>query len=279
MKLSIIILNHNTRDLLRQTLDSIHTDLKHEIIVVDNASTDGSTEMIRLKYPGVQLILSDKNIGFAAGNNLGLHQARGQYLLTLNSDTQIVTDALERLVAYLDHHPDVGIITPKLVLSDGAIDLSCHRGFPTLGNSIAYFVGLESLLPDSKLTAGYHQTWQDFTTIHQVDAVSGAAMMFRRSLLKEVGYLDEQFFMYAEDIDFCLRAKKAGWQVVFYPAASIIHFKGASGTKSTNQRVKSITRSHFYTTMKQYFAKHHQYPKPVQALVNLGIDFLAKIRK
>ena len=149
--LSIIILNHNTSKLLQRALSSIKSSLSAEVIVVDNASTDDSLAMIDKHFPKVKKIISTKNLGFAAGNNLGLKQARGKYLMLLNSDTKIIKNSLETLITYLEDHPKVGIVGPKLLLPDGAIDLACHRGFPTPTNSLAYFSHLESLFPESKL--------------------------------------------------------------------------------------------------------------------------------
>ncbi len=278
MKLSIIILNYNTKNLLIQTLKSISPKLTHEIIVVDNASTDGSTQAVINQFPDVKLIQSTKNLGFAAGNNLGLKKAKGQYLLLLNSDTQVVGDALEKAVTYLETHPQVGLLTPKLLLPDGAIDLSCHRGFPTPINSLLYFSHLASRFPNSRLLSGYHQTYKDFDQTHPIDVISGAAMFIRRQVIDEIGLLDERFFMYAEDIDFCLRAHQAGWQTLYFPEAVIIHHKGASGSKHTDQTLRASTRAHFYTTMKQYFSKHYRYPPPLRFLVNTTIDLVHKLR-
>lgn len=278
MTLSIIILNYNTKDLLAQAIDSINTKIDHEIIVVDNASTDGSSQFIQKKYPSVKLIKAEKNLGFAAGNNLGLKAAHGDFVLLLNSDTQIIADAIDQCVSYLKSNNHIGILTPKLILPDGAIDLACHRGFPTLTNSLFYFLKIEQTFPTIPFFSGYHQTYQDFDQIHQVDAVSGAAMFIRKKVIDQIGLLDERFFMYAEDIDFCLRAKNSGWQIVYFPEGTVIHHKGSSGTKSTEKSTQSHTRHHFYHTMKQYFDKHHRHPAPIRFIVNRGIDLLAKLR-
>ncbi len=280
MKLSIVILNYNTKDLLKQTLESIKTSQKAETIVVDNASTDDSIDMLKNNFPRVKIVQNKQNLGFAAGNNQGIKVAKGKYILLLNSDTQIQDNAIDKCINYLDKHSQVGILTPKLILSDGAIDLASHRGFPTPLNSLAYFTKLEQLFPNFKPFSGYHQTWKDFDTTHPVDVVSGASMFIRDQVIKDIGLLDEQFFMYAEDIDFCKRAYAANWQIVYYPKATVIHHKGQSGTKSKNQQTKSKTRQHFYLTMKQYFNKHHSqdYPKPVHHLINLSIDILTKLR-
>lgn len=236
-KLSIIILNYNTKKLVKQAIKSIKTNISHEIIVVDNASTDGSLDYLK-SLTNIKLVSLQKNLGFAAGNNHGLKKAKGKYFLLLNSDTKIFPNTLEKCLQYLDNNPRVGILTPKLVLSDGAIDLSCHRGFPTPANSLAYFIKLEQTFPNIKLLSGYHQTWKDFDTTHQVDAVSGASMFIRALVVKQIGYLDERFFMYAEDIDFCYRSKLAGWKTVYFPHAKVLHLKGSSGSNHSDPNLK-----------------------------------------
>lgn len=281
MKLSIIILNYNTHSLVSDLIATIKTKTKHEIIIVDNNSSDNSVKQLTKKHPQIKLIANPKNLGFATGNNVGIKSATGKYILLLNSDTLIQSDAIDHCLNHLECHPQIGILTPKLILPDGAIDLACHRGFPTPLNSLAYFAKLERLFPNLKLFAGYHQTWKNFDTTHQVDAVSGAAMFIRRQVIDQIGLLDERFFMYAEDIDFCHRAKDAGWQVVYFPQAQVTHLKGMSGTKSRHSHTQSSTRHHFYHTMKQYWHKHysHKQPKIITILTNLAIDILAKLKK
>jgi len=278
MKLSIIILNHNTKDLTLNCIKSIRTSISHEIIVVDNGSADDSVSAFT-KLHHIHLVTSDQNIGFAAGNNLGLKKAQGEYLLLLNSDTEIADDALDKCINYLNRHPQVGILTPQLVLADGAIDLACHRGLPTPLNSFTYFSKLSQLFPNSPALAGYHQTWKDFSKTHPVDAVSGASMFIRRKVIDHIGYLDERFFMYAEDLDFCARAKAQGWQIIYFPQAKVLHLKGSSGTKHPHPQTRSRTKDHFYHTMKQYFSKHYtHYPKPIIYFIHRGIDLIGKIK-
>ena len=281
IELSVVILSFNTKTLLKQTIESVKSNLKFEIIVADNGSTDGSVEMVREKFPQVLVVENKKNIGFAAGNNRGLKKARGKYLMLLNSDTKVEKGSLDVLFNYLEFHPKVGGITPKLILSDGSLDAASHRGLPTLWNSFTYFSGLERMFVGNKFFGGYHQTWKDLDTTHQVDAVSMASLMFRRELLDDVGYLDEDFFMYAEDIDYCKRIKDAGWKLIYNPEAQVIHYKGKSGTNNKDKEIRSQTKKYFYSTMKQYFKKHYGevYPGWVLLLVDKGIDVVASIRK
>jgi GT2 family glycosyltransferase len=275
MKLSIIILNYNTKALLAKTIGSIKPQADREIIIVDNGSTDGSVEYIKQKFPKCQLIELPQNLGYAAGNNRGLALAQGQYVMLLNSDALIINDALDTLLAYLDKHPQVGAITPKVVLPNGAIDLACHRGMPTPWNAFAYFSKLEQLFPHSAFFAGYHQTYKDFNTTHQIDATAGTAMIVRRLVIDQIGLLDEQFFLYAEDLDWCKRITEAGYKIIYFPKAEVLHLKSQSGKKHLhNKKVKRESHRHFYDTMKQFYQKHYanHYPWPIRKLVMAAID-------
>lgn len=283
IKLSVVILNYNTKDLLEQTLSSLPWHLVEqnwlEVIVVDNNSNDGSVDMVKTEYPQAIRVVNSKNLGFAAGNNQGLIAATGEQLMLLNSDTIVQDQALEKLVEFLDSNPKAGLVTPKLILSNGQLDWSSHRGKPTLWNSLMYFSGLAKMFPKLKLVSGYHQSWKDISTTHQVDVISGGAMCFKRQVYQDVGGLDEAFFMYAEDVDYCIRVKAAGWQIHFYPEAEIIHLKGQSGTRSQNTKVRRQTNHHFYQTMKLYFRKHYpHYPRWSLRLIDWSIDLLARLR-
>lgn len=278
MKLSIIILSYNTKTLLQQTLQSIPENPNWEIIVVDNASSDGSSEMVKSHFPSVKLVQNAKNLGFAAGNNRGILAAQGEYIMLLNSDTQIIDQAIQTLIDYLDTHPKVGVLTPKVILPDGAIDLACHRGLPTPWRAFTYFAKLEQLLPNSRFFGGYHLTHKDFDTTHQIEATAGTAMMVRREVIDQVGPLDEQFFFYAEDLDWCKRISEAGWQIVYHPEAVILHLKSQSGKKKHGSKAQAKAKHHFWDTMKLFYKKHYQdeYPQWVKSLVHLGIDLKKK---
>lgn len=280
MKLSIIILNHNTKKLLSDALSTIKCSYPYEIIVVDNASTDGSVSYLKKHFPKIKLIESSENLGFAAGNNLGILQNQAEYCMLLNSDTLVGQKALDLLIDYMEVRPDVGIITPKLVLENGDIDWGCHRGFPTVANALGYFLGLDKFVPWLSQISGYHLLSKNLNTIHEVDVVSGASMLIRKQVIDKIGFLDEDYFMYAEDIDYCFRAKKAGFGVVYFPHAQITHLKGRSGTKSSDEKIRIKTRGYFYQSMKQYYQKHHSvnYPKLINRTVEYGIDLLAKLR-
>jgi GT2 family glycosyltransferase len=279
--LTIIILNYNTADWVSRCLESIQkyhqyedSSIRTEVVVVDNASQDNSVEVIKKKFPGVKVIVSEKNLGFAAGNNLALHQAKTAYVMLLNSDTEFVEQTqLESIIWYMDEHPEVAVTTPKLELSTGGLDLAAHRGEPTPWASFTYFSGVGKVLKKSPLFAQYHQTYKNFNAVHEIDACSGAAMIVRTSAMEKVGYLDEQFFMYAEDLDWCKRFREAGYKIIYFPISKIIHHKYKSGRGNQNAKLAKKTNALFYDTMLQYYDKHYRskYPFIVRVLVKLFI--------
>jgi len=293
-KLSVIILSYNTRDYILKCLRSIEEqnlsihDGKLEVIVSDNGSTDGSVEEIRSRFPWVKLLENKNNVGFAAGNNRAIKKAKGDLILLLNSDTVVFPDALEELVGFMDRQKDAGAVTGKLILSDGAVDLACHRCFPTPWTALTYFLKLEQLFPNIPLFSGYHKTWKDFETVHRVDAISGACFMVRKAVIARVGLLDESYFMYAEDLDWCMRIHKAGWKIYYNPKAKVVHFKKRSGRNKdegkklsqTTQRIRAKSTNYFYDTMKLFYDKHYKekYPRWVRSTVLFGIWLLGKIR-
>lgn len=269
LDLTIIILNFNSQYWLKKTLHSLKeqyidkTKTGVNVVVVDNASTDASVEMMRSEFSWVELTVLKENVGFSAGNNVALKEVRTPYVMLLNSDVELTADSnVDALLEYLENHPKVGIITPAVKLTNNKFDLASHRGEPTLWASLTYFTGGEKLFPKSKLFGQYHQLYKDMTSIHEIDACSGAAMIVRTSAMKKVGYLDEQFFMYAEDLDWCKRFREAGYSIVYYPEVSVMHHKNKSGISSASQQISAKTKGLFYDTMLQYYDKHyrHKYP-------------------
>ena len=279
--LNIIILNYNGLFWLKKLLPSLqknylkHSRYKIDVTVVDNASVDDSVKFIKKNFKWLTLIESDKNGGFSYGNNLALKNNQARYVMLLNTDTEFLPEIsnLDPLIDYLDQHPKVAVAGPRLELGDGRLDPASHRGEPSLWASFTYFSKLEKLFPQSKLFARYHLGHLDLEQIHQVDSVSGAAMMVRGKLLKKVGLLDESFFMYGEDLDWCRRFRDAGYQVVFYPQVTIIHHKYKSGIKSVNQKTANKTKDFFYDTMLQYYDKYYfdKYPKFIRRLIRYYI--------
>jgi len=270
--LSIIIVSYNTKELTKQTLDSIYQnisrDLIYEIFVVDNHSRDGTIEMIQLDYPEVKFIVNDENLGFSKANNLALKKAQGSFVLLLNSDTVVIDDCLEKSAEYLRNHPDTGALGCKVMLENNTLDHACKRGFPTPAASLFYLLKLDKLFPNSKRFGAYDLTYLSEDEVHEVDSLMGAFMMVRKEVMEEVGLLDEDFFMYSEDIDWCYRIKKKGWKIIYYPEAKIIHYKGGSSKK---KRGKLIVE--FHKSMWLFFKKHYRKDSNflVVAFVFLGI--------
>lgn len=250
MDLSIIIVNYNTFILTRDTINSI---LKYsypftvEIIVVDNNSTDDSLENLKEYFKGknIKFIKSEKNNGFAAGNNQGIKKAEGRYTLLLNSDTIVKENTLENIYNYMEKHSDVGAIGCKVVLENGELDKACKRSFPNPANAFSRLFHIKTKNSD------YNLDKLDDNCIYEVDCLTGAFMFIRSDALNDCGILDETFFMYGEDIDLCYRIKQAGWKIIYYGKSEILHYKGASSKK---QKSKLIYE--FYRAMYIYYKKH-----------------------
>lgn len=278
--LNIIILNYNGLKWLELTLDSLkkfyldQTKLDVKVTVVDNASTDGSREFLE-QLEWAEVIFSPENLGFAGGNNLALADADSRYVMLLNSDTQFDQRSnLDHLIEYMDQHSDVDVLTPQLLLTDGTIDMASHRGEPDLWASFTYFSKLEKVFPKVIFFNKYHLLDRDFSQIHPIDACSGAAMLVRTSAMKKVGLLDERFFMYAEDLDWCKRFRDQGGKIIYYPSVTITHHKYKSGQKNKDKKIASKTQGFFYDTMWQYFEKHYasKHPRFLNRLVKLIIN-------
>lgn len=279
IKLSVIILNYNTADLLSSCLSAVLASKgfergQLEVIAVDNNSSDNSVEMVMKDYPAVKLIRNERNLGFSAGNNTGIKVARGKFLLLLNSDTLVEPDVLIGVLKMMESDASIGAATCLLQTGDGKLDPASHRGFPTPWNSLSYFLGLEKLFPGSRLFGGYHQGWKNLRVPHDVDCISAAFMMIRAQVIEKVGFLDEKFFMYGEDIDWCLRIKNAGYRILFYPGVKTLHLKRRSGREQTRDRdLRKRTQNMFLDSMWQFYEKHYlgKYPLLLNWLVKIGI--------
>ncbi len=259
--LSVIILNYNTRELTKTCLTTVLSsrlgDYSMEVIVCDNGSTDGSVEMIRREFPSVKLIENGKNVGFAAGNNPGLKASRGRYALLLNSDTEVPAGTLSAMIAFMDENDRAGAATCKLVLPDGSMDPACHRGFPTPWASLTYVTRLEKLFPRTRTFGQYHQGYKNLTRVHEVDCIVGAFFMVRRDVLDTVGLLDEDYFMYGEDIDWAFRIRKAGWKIYFNPAVTILHKKKQSGRSHRDSARRKTTEIYFHRYNWLFYKKNY----------------------
>ncbi len=234
--LSIIIVSYNTEAILRKALEKVYQQ-KHyddfEILVVDNASSDGSCEMVEREFPQVRLFRNPSNDGFAAGNNIAIREARGEYLLLLNSDAYIFPDTLKESVDFMDANPRTGIMGVQLVCEDGSPQPSA-REFPTPWKKFKVMTGFEARHPSYETYYDYYQaTVGDRPQAKSVEWVPGAYFLLRRRMVDEIGLLDENFFMYFEEVDYCLRAIKAGWNVIFNPQITVIHLGGQSSLKTS----------------------------------------------
>jgi N-acetylglucosaminyl-diphospho-decaprenol L-rhamnosyltransferase len=250
--LSIVILNWNVRDLLDRCLASIESDrFSLETIVVDNASTDNSVAMVRSKYPEVMVIANAVNRGFTGGNNQGLQAALGRYVMVLNPDTEIVADAIDRLIDYLDAHAEVGAIGPQLLNPDRSIQ-SSRRRFPTMLTGFFESTWLQGIAPRNVLRRFYMDDISP-DAVQAVDWLTGACTIFRQSVIDQVGVYDDQnFFMYSEEIDLCKRIKSTGWKIIYLPEAQVIHYIGQS-----SDQVVAARHLYFQTSKVHYFRKYH----------------------
>jgi GT2 family glycosyltransferase len=275
--LSIVVLNYNTRDHLRTCLRALLLEgstslsggtLEAEVIVVDNASTDGSDALVHAEFPWVRLIRSPRNGGFAFGNNQALRQTRGANVLLLNPDTLMPPGGITSLLRFLEAHPEAGVIGPKLLRPDGSMHLACRRSFPTPAVAFYRLSGLSHLFPRSPRFGRYNLTFIDPDQAIEVDSVCGACLLIRSAVIERVGLLDERFFMYGEDLDWCLRTREMGWTVRYEPGIVVQHQHGGS----SRQRALRTTY-HFFRAMDLFYRKHYigRYHPLVTGAVRTGI--------
>ncbi len=257
MKLSVVIVNYNVKHYLEQCLNSVCKAVGNvpsaEVIVVDNASSDGSVEYIRERFPDINLIASDKNLGFARANNLAIRQSKGEYVLLLNPDTIVAENTFAHFVDFMDKHPDAGACGAYMLHTDGTFALESRRGLPTPFVAFCKMSGLTSLFPKSHIFGRYYMRYLNEREINPIEIVSGAYMFLRREALDKAGLLDEDFFMYGEDIDLSYRILKSGYQNYFVPSP-ILHYKGESTEKSSYRYTHT-----FYQAMQLFFRKHYSH--------------------
>lgn len=264
MDLSVIILNYNTKNLLQKCLESVFaskTGFLFEVIVSDNGSTDGSIEMARSLFPQVKLIENNSNLGFSAGNNVGIRKALGRLVLLLNTDTEVRPNTLDLSVKYMDAHPEVGIMGCKVLLPDGKLHEAARRRFPNPVNAFLRLFGLRKF-------SSYNYRNIPVDQEMEVDSVVGAFLLIRRAAIDKIGLLDEEFFMYGEDLDWCWRVKEAEFKVMYYPGAEITHYLYGS---SKAVAFRSVRWAH--AAMKIFYRKHYadQYNWLFNQFVYLGI--------
>lgn len=282
-RLTISIVNYNGGEFLincLKSLDKVIGEEVFEVVVLDNASSDDSFDRAKKLFPKFIYIQSGENLGFGKGHNRILKEAKTEYLLILNPDTVLEKGVISGVLGFLDENIEVGAATCKIILPGNKIDLTAHRGFPTPLSSLLYFLGDDSL---------YHLKNADMQKPHEVDAISGAFFMTRKKVMEEVGYFDEDYFMFAEDIDLCYKIKQKGYKVYYLPQFSILHSKGVStGLKKHSQAVsgadfqtKRKSLDAFYETMKIFYRKHYEKKTPfiINWLVYLGINLRWLIAK
>ncbi len=277
MDLTVVIINYNVQYFLDQCLKSVFSsgkELAMEVIVVDNNSVDGSLEMVREKYPQVRLIANTENLGFSRANNQAIAMAKGRYVLLLNPDTVVEDDTLPRVVRFMDEHPDAGGLGVKMLDGQGRFLPESKRGLPTPAVAFYKIFGLARLFPKSKIFGKYHLGYLDPEQTNPVDVLSGAFMLLRKEALEKTGYLDEDFFMYGEDIDLSYRITQAGYKNYYFPETRIIHYKGESTKKSSVNYVLV-----FYNAMIIFARKHfsQKNARLFSFLINMAVYFRAAV--
>lgn len=295
--LSIIILNYNTKNITLEAVASVEKNYpkeiasgKFQIILTDNASPDNSLEAFRtykkttkIKY--FDIVDNGGNIGFAAGNNKGIPYAKGEYILFLNPDTIVYPKTLTRMVEFMEQKKDAGVSTCRVEIPSGAIDEASHRGFPTPWNAFTHFSGLEKLFPHSRLFSGYTRGWEDLTKIHTIPSGVGAFLLVRREAGEKIGWWDEDYFFYGEDLQFCYDIWHAGYKIYYVLDVKILHLGGvSSGIKKHSQNIttaSSETRRKVqgwrFDAMRIFYKKNYSKSNPLLSWVVMrGIDFLYK---
>jgi GT2 family glycosyltransferase len=270
--LSIIIVNWNTKDLLSQCIESIKTHsqrISFEIIVVDNFSSDRSAEMVEERFPDVRLIKNIQNRGFGKANNQGLAEAGGKYILFLNSDIVVSENCLGEMFDFMQQNPDIGASSCRLTFPDGTLQHSCRK-FPDFKTFFLMLLGLRVFFPDMKTFRDYLMLDWDHSDVKEVDQIMGSFMFIRKDVLDKVGGFDERYWMYFEEVDLCLRIKKAGWKIVHYPYVSAVHFL----SKSAEQWGEAKRIIEFQKSLLKYFRKNRKLYEYLILLVISKIKYL-----
>jgi GT2 family glycosyltransferase len=269
---SICMVSLNCWTVLKPCLESLRDSrpgVSYEVIIVDNGSTDGTPEHVERSFPDVQMIRNGYNAGFTKATNQAIVKSSGRYILWLNTDTILKPGSLDKLHQFMEQRPQVGIAGPKVLNPDGTFQPQCKRGLPTPLASLSYMLGLHKIWPNNPRLGQYLLTHLPVDQASKVDAVSGCCLMARRAVWEQIGPLDEQIFAFGEDLDWCVRAKQAGWEVWYYPASAIVHLKGQGGVHSKPYH-KAWGMHH---GMWIFYRKHlmQQYAWPVTGLVWLGV--------
>ena len=284
--LTIAILNFNSGEYLKKCLLSIkgiEEEANIKIIAIDNESTDDSFNLNKSDFPGVEFVKNGENLGFSKGYNEVLRKIKSEFVLLLNPDCILRKGVIKKILNDFENDSQIGAATCKIILPDGKVDLTAHRGFPTPLASFYYILGDDSM---------YHLTKENPNTLHEVDAIAGAFFMTKKSILEKVGFLDEKFFLYGEDLDLCLRIKKAGYKILYDPAVEITHYKGISsglkkhsqGLSGADKKTRERALNSFYEAMIIFYNKHYKKKNffLINWLIYLGIHLkwgLARIKR
>lgn len=297
--LSIVMVNRNAKQITIDAIESIEksypkevADGTYELALTDNGSRDGSQEALKeyakkTKFKKFHLVLNAVGQGFSKGNNAALKHTDGEYVLFLNNDTIVNDKVFPYMINFLKEHPDAGATTCKVLLRNGNIDDASHRGFPTPWNAISHFSGLAKIFPKTKLFGSYGMTYvKDMESVHEIDALAGAFMIMPRTVGEKVGWWDEDFFLYGEDIDFCYRIKQAGLKIYYVPQVSILHLKGATmGIRKESQDItqaqltdKIESQNARFNAMQIFYRKHYRdkYPKWLTGIIMWQIENMRK---
>jgi len=253
--LTIIIVNWNVKELLQNCLKSVYAQTKgtsFEIFVVDNASSDGSVETVEKEFPQVRLIKNRENVGFAKANNQAIRESKGRYLMLLNPDTIVVGDALDTMVLFMDKHRDTGAVGPRILNPDKTVQLTCGRYSPTLLTELWDFTKLSSVFPESRIFGKSLMGFWPHNDTREVELLSGACMMVRKETIEQTGLMDEHFFLFAEETDWCYRIRKNGWKIYLNADAEIVHLSQQSVKRSSINTALESCKS-----MYRFFMKHH----------------------
>ena len=284
---SVVIVSYNNQEVIYDCLKSLDNQLNLKIYVVDNFSKQPFLETLKKKFPKINLIHNDENLGFSKANNQALRLVDTPYVLVLNSDTTVPPETIPAMVDYLEKHTKVGMVGCRVELVDGSLDKACRRSFPTPWVAFTRYSYLGKLFPKSKLFGQYNMTYMPEDETYEVDSLVGAFMLIRKKAMDEVGLFDEDYFMYGEDIDWCYRFWQKGWKIVYHPVVKIMHYKGVSSglQKHSNKMTRAglagrrRTLDAFYNAMKIFYSKHYdkQYPRLLTEFVMLGVGLKHKL--
>lgn len=291
MDIFVVIVSFNTREVMVTCLKSLKNALKDfnaEVFVVDNNSADDTVATIKKDFTWVKLIANRDNVGFSRANNQALKKASGKYILVLNPDTQVYPDTIKKMISFMDQHQDTAIATCKVELPNKELDRDCRRHFPTPWRAFTHFSGLSKVFRGSKIFDQYYMGYISDAKEHEVDSCVGAFMMIRKKVFSKIGFFDEDFFFYGEDLDLCWRAKEAGYKVMYTPSTKILHYKGvASGMKPASRHLSKASREskkraryESIRAMKLFYKKHFEksYPFFINWLMYLAIWIMGKFR-